>query len=89
MLDPNEVALIVKESEDLAKKLPSGGRFYGSNLFNRFMIALQIVTMERLMGGVAEPKTSNKVDKPCEECGKIMEGVFPTRKLCDECKGAK
>lgn len=31
----------------------------------------------------------NKVDKPCEKCGKMMEQVHPARKYCDKCKGAK
>ncbi len=33
--------------------------------------------------------TPNLVDKPCGKCGKMMEQVYPTRKYCDKCKGAK
>jgi hypothetical protein len=66
------------------------------------MILQRLEKLTEVLGGlagatpIAEEKAApadqpapNKVDKPCEKCGAMMIGVFPTRKYCDECKGAK
>ena len=29
--------------------------------------------------------TATRIDKPCEDCGALLVGVFPTRRFCSVC----